>query len=168
MSSHTSCGTVTFTLPLCLLKNGMLTTRSHNKNQGLNTNSLETKHSLNLLQKRNQQKIPGPVRVTRKRCFQKTDLLLITTCSNAQRKPQGPSETSTTSVGQAEEDAGSGRFLCLGLLKIPAFNSCLFLYIYIYIYSFRLGGKCIHWFNATNDTMFLNMASKHLYWASGC
>lgn len=166
MSSHTSCGTVTFTLPLCLLKNGMLTTRSHNKNQGLNTNSLETKHSLNLYKRGISKRSQDLLRVTRKRCFQKTDLLLITTCSNAQRKPQGHSETSTTSVGRAEEDAGSGRFLCLGLLKIPAFNSCLFLYIYIY--SFRLGGKCIHWFNATNDTMFLNMASKHLYWASGC
>lgn len=134
MSSHTSCGTVNVTLPLCLLKNGMLTTRSHNKNQGLNTNSLETRHTQSQsLQKRNQQKIPGPVRVTRKRCFQKPDLLLITTCSNAQRKSQVHSETITTSVGQAEGDAGSGRFLCLGLLKIPAFNGCLFLYIYIFI-----------------------------------
>lgn len=38
----------------------------------------------------------------------------------------------TTFVGKAEEDKGKGKFLCLGLLKIPALNiSCLFLYTYI-------------------------------------
>lgn len=94
--------------------------------------------------------------MTRKRCFQKTDLLLITTCSNAQRKPQGPSETSTTSVGRAEEDAGSGRFLCLGLLKIPAFNSCLFLYIYIYIH--------LGWGENASIGLMLQMTPCSLIW----
>lgn len=101
---------------------------SHSKNQGQNTNSLEIRDTQSQsLQKMNQQKIPDNVRVTRERSFWETDLFLITTCSNAQRKPEVHTETITTSVGQAEEDAGSGRFLYLGLLKIPAFNSCLFL-----------------------------------------
>lgn len=40
---------------------------------------------------------------------------------------------------EAEEDARNGRLLCLGLLKISAFNSCLFLYL-----SIHLGWEKMH------------------------
>lgn len=71
------------------------------------------------------------IRATREGVFQGTELVLLTACSNA-RGERGHTKT-TTSVGQDEEDPGRGEFLCLGLLKIPAFTRRLCLYTRIHL-----------------------------------